>query len=272
MRLVFNLEAFALKLKDAFGGGLELFEFLSGLAQRSEERQPVLTDVALFIERQRIKEDLQPASDGKDDAEKPQSAFEGEFTRAERPDESEEVPPLHTWNWLSDGERSFLARMCLFLLFGDTDGLILLDEPEVHFNDYWKRHIVGLLHTILTQKGTTPQAVRKASCHLLIATHSSIALTDVYPEDIIILSKSQLKTDTARYPKTQTFGASPGDIMVHVFGTNFAAGQHSVDELENLIALARERKIKKKDLQARLKTIAPGYWSYRLQREIMEME
>jgi predicted ATPase len=37
---------------------------------------------------------------------------------------------------LSDGEQVFLGRMALFYLMqGRDDALILLDEPESHFND-----------------------------------------------------------------------------------------------------------------------------------------
>jgi len=42
---------------------------------------------------------------------------------------------------LSDGERSFLGRLCLMPLLRDSEALVLLDEPEVHFkttgNDTW---------------------------------------------------------------------------------------------------------------------------------------
>ncbi len=46
---------------------------------------------------------------------------------------------------LSDGEQMFLFRMALFhLLEGYDDALLLLDEPETHFNDKWKREIVDI--------------------------------------------------------------------------------------------------------------------------------
>src|SRR5207247_651741 len=68
-----------------------------------------------------------------------------------------EPPPLLLLNWLSDGEQSFLGRMCLFSLLGKTESLILLDEPEVHFNDYWKRQIVALIDKVL--RGRTSHAL-----------------------------------------------------------------------------------------------------------------
>ena len=227
VRLLFRLGDFATNLKDEFGSGLALYEFLSDLAISSDKKRPVFRGASLFIERHR---------------------------------ENGQIPPLHTWDWLSDGERSFLGRMCLFLLFGETDALILLDEPEVHFNDYWKRHIVSLLHSVLTQK----EATRKNACHLLIATHSSIALTDVHRDDIILLVREGLKTSGPSYtPNFQTFGADPSDIMVHVFGTQFANGERSVSYIREKIGQSSREQLV--DLQ---NEVAPGYWYYRIQLEI----
>jgi len=136
------------------------------------------------------------------------------------------TPPLHTWDWLSDGERSFLGRMCLFLLFGEVESLILLDEPEVHFNDYWKRHIVSIMDGVFRNKKSDHPN------HVLIATHSSISLSDVHPEDILILERQDLLTSMISMPRIQTFGADPSDIMVHVFGARYASGEYSADEIE----------------------------------------
>jgi hypothetical protein len=82
---------------------------LARLAIAVEHEQPVLQEVNVFLERP-----VPPRRAG-----------------AKR-----ERPLVHLLTWLSDGEQSFLGRMCLFSLLGATEALILLDEPEVHFNDY----------------------------------------------------------------------------------------------------------------------------------------
>ncbi|MEZ4616421.1 MAG: hypothetical protein R2867_13090 [Caldilineaceae bacterium] len=168
---------------------------------------------------------------------------------------------LQLFDWLSDGERSFLARMALFALFRADDLLILLDEPEVHFNDVWKREIV---HTL-------DQIMQDHASHALITTHSSITLTDVPSKDVIVLQRVDGATtgaDVVSERKFQTFGADPSDIMVHVFGTQSASGEHSrrfirreignrntVNELDELAAI-----------------VAPGYWRYRIQLEKTRVE
>lgn len=234
--LVFDLadSSLARQLIEANGGALPFYEMLANW-WGGESR--VLSKVTLFLERAtKISESGAPL-----------------------------IPPLHTWDWLSDGERSFLGRMCLFLLFGEVESLILLDEPEVHFNDYWKRHLVRIMHRVF-EKRSAPLA-----SHVLIATHSSISLSDVHPEDILILERQDLFTSTTKMPRIQTFGADPGEIMVHVFGTPHATGQFSVDEIEAWLAEAYNKDVsqRKAYLSRRLGQVAPGYWAYRIRREMV---
>lgn len=218
----------------ANGGALAFYEQLADW-YRTEPK--LLSKVSLFLER---------------------SSNEDEFGVVD-------TPPLHTWDWLSDGERSFLGRMCLFMLFGEVESLILLDEPEVHFNDYWKRHIVSMMHQVFEKKNAAHKS------HVLIATHSSISLSDVHPEDILILERQNLFTSQSASPRIETFGADPSEIMVHVFGTDHASGEYSVHEVERWLSNAyqipeRERRTY---LDGLAKKVAPGYWAYRIRREMV---
>jgi predicted ATPase len=223
--LVFQPDQFETVLREN-GGALAVFEQLADW-QRQEPQ--LLTKVNLFMER---------------------TQKEGE----------EAKPPLHTWDWLSDGERSFIGRMCLFMLFGEVESLILLDEPEVHFNDYWKRHIVSMMHQVFEGKEKSDKS------HVLIATHSSISLSDVSRDDILILERSGLLSDTVKVPAMQTFGADPSDIMVHVFGAPHAMGEYSVEESKHWLKKAREEP-EDPELRKFLDDhLAPGYWAYRIRQ------
>lgn len=223
--LVFQPDTFA-NLLEENGGALALFE---QLADWYSQELPLLTKVNLFLEH---------AKSG---------------------------APLHTWEWLSDGERSFLGRMCLFMLFGEVESLILLDEPEVHFNDYWKRHIVSTIHQVLKGKNKPHRS------HLLIATHSSISLSDVSKEDVVVLQRPDLLTNTMNMPSIQTFGADPSDIMVHVFGAPHAMGEYSVTEVQQWLrdAAQEPQERRRKFLEDKLKQVSPGYWVYRIRREMV---
>ena len=162
---------------------------------------------------------------------------------------------LQLFDWLSDGERSFLARMALFALFQADGLLILLDEPEVHFNDVWKREIVHTLDQIMTGHAS----------HALITTHSSIALTDVPSKDVIVLRRENGRTtdDDSQELKFQTFGADPSDIMIHVFGTDSARGEHSTRFIRRMIGQSNTAA----ELDELSAIVAPGYWRYRIQLE-----
>ena len=171
---------------------------------------------------------------------------------------------MHLLTWLSDGEQSFLRRMCLFSLLDATEALILLDEPEVHFNDYWKRQIVYLLDEVLQGRHS----------HVLMATHSSIVLTDVSGEDIVVLKREGTYTTQAFNPSIRTFAADPSDILVHVFGAPQAAGEQSVARiqqvLEDLPDLNPDEQWRR--LQELLAIVGPGYWSYRVRRALQDIE
>lgn len=236
--LVFDLtdkeHSLARQIVDKFSHGLQLFKTLARLATAIDNEPPVLQQVSLFLER--------PMPRGR---------------RGAR-------PPLHLFEWLSDGEQSFLGRLCLFTLLGTTESLILLDEPEVHFNDYWKRQIVYLLDAALTGRHS----------HVLITTHSSITLTDVPREDIVVLNRGPNFTSLASRPGMPTFAADPSDIMVHVFGAPVAAGAQSVARIEQALkeTPGQDPEERRKELQKLVEIVGPGYWSYRIRHELLGME
>jgi hypothetical protein len=67
---------------------------------------------------------------------------------------------LVTYDQLSDGEQMLLGRMGMISLLSGQDGsLMLLDEPETHFNDVWKREIVEMLD------GRDPSQCRRRHPH-----------------------------------------------------------------------------------------------------------
>lgn len=234
--LVFDLmgtgENKAAKLLSEFAGGFSLFRLLAGMQRAPNPAESVLQQVNIFLER--------------------------------AANEDETIPPLHLFDWLSDGEQSFLGRMCLFRLLNRNDTLVLLDEPEVHFNDYWKRKIVNLLDGVL----------RGRPNYVLISSHSSITLTDVPKEDIIILQRPGAYTTEAGSPSIPTLAADPGDIMIHVFDTGFAAGEHAVSKILRALQerLPQERAQQKQELLELLEQVSAGYWSYRIRKALDHLE
>jgi energy-coupling factor transporter ATP-binding protein EcfA2 len=134
------------------------------------------------------------------------------------------------FDWLSDGERVFLGRMALLhLIHKQEDALIILDEPETHFNDYWKRQIVDVIDDQL----------RDNPSEVIISTHSSIALTDVFDTEITLLKKNAEDSSIVSVaPPIQTFGASPTEIMLGIFDAKDVVGQRANEFLDMILKIA----------------------------------
>lgn len=138
---------------------------------------------------------------------------------------------LILYDWLSDGEQVFLGRMAFFhLLQGTEDALILLDEPDTHFNDFWKREMVDIIDS----------GLRENAIEVLLSTHSSIALTDAFDTEIIMMYKN---TDDgsvrAEEAPINSFGASPLEIMRNIFSAPETVGQRAAEFLDILLVIAR---------------------------------
>jgi ABC-type transport system involved in cytochrome c biogenesis ATPase subunit len=134
------------------------------------------------------------------------------------------LPDVLMYDWLSDGEQEFIGRMALFhLLHDQDDALIILDEPETHFNDVWKRRIVDIID----------DSLRNNVSEVVISTHSSISLTDVFETEITLLRKRDSDGTVAvvRQP-VKTFGALPSEIMTEVFKAPDVVGQRAMEFLD----------------------------------------
>lgn len=147
----------------------------------------------------------------------------------DNPDESDDV--ILTHDSLSDGEQMLLGRMALlFLLKHQEDSLLLLDEPETHFNDVWKREIIDIVDESI---------LKDTSVQVFVATHSSIALTDVFKSEITLLRRdSSTRTIFEANEAIETFGASPSDIMRDVFGADDTVGSRATQFLDIILIIA----------------------------------
>ena len=129
---------------------------------------------------------------------------------------------LVTFDQLSDGEQMLLGRMALlYLLRGQHGALLLLDEPETHFNDVWKREIIDWIDDAI---------LKDTAAQVIVATHTSIALTDVFASEILRLERKDGHTQ-ASAPAFPTFGADPGRILLHVFGSPDVIGSRAAEFL-----------------------------------------
>ncbi|PYC19988.1 hypothetical protein DMO17_18950 [Aquipseudomonas alcaligenes] len=136
---------------------------------------------------------------------------------------------------LSDGEQMFMGRMALLhLLSGRQDSLLLLDEPETHFNDLWKRDIVSVVD----------DALASTSADVLIATHAALMLTDALKDELVVLERKSLVDATGPSTsgvrildaQTHTFGATGDHPLRDIFGAPDTVGRRASRLLEVLVA------------------------------------
>ncbi|ACM21210.1 hypothetical protein Geob_2866 [Geotalea daltonii FRC-32] len=157
---------------------------------------------------------------------------------------------------LSDGEQMVLGRMALFhLLDGQQDALLLLDEPETHFNDKWKREIVDIID----------EAIGNTANDVLISTHSAIVLTDVFSEEIILLEKQDYNVQRITL-SSPTFGADPGEVMMRIFDSPDSVGKRAQEWLDNKEWAAMTTE----ELETFISKVGPGFYRTELRTLLNE--
>lgn len=115
---------------------------------------------------------------------------------------------------LSDGERSFIClftdiarRMCLLnpqlgdKVIAETEGIVLIDELDVHLHPAWQRKIVKGLQ----------EAFPKVQ--FIVTTHSPQILSEVSPQNILLLQNGKVVRPD------QSKGLTSDEILRNVMGT-----------------------------------------------------
>lgn len=170
---------------------------------------------------------------------------------------------------LSDGEYLWLARLGLLLLMSSEENiLLLLDEPDVHLNEAWNVDFVKYLNEFISMKD-------KATNHeILIATHSSLILTDADPKQLYplkLVQGTEKPHTIINSPRISTFGANRGEISKQIFGTHGIIGTYTEELIDEAFRLADEEK-KYDKLKQLQKMLGPGYHYFRVSNRLLELE
>lgn len=140
----------------------------------------------------------------------------------------DDTDDLLRFDELSDGEQMVLGRMALFFLLQDQqDCLLLLDEPETHFNDKWKREIVDIIDG----------AIGQTANDVLISTHSAIVLSDVFNDEIVMVRKRGDSSEIGSVAE-QTFATDPSALMMTVFEADDSIGKRAQEFVQEKLAQA----------------------------------
>lgn len=165
-------------------------------------------------------------------------------------DTSEQDIGVLCYEDLSDGERMVLGRMALFhLLESQQDALLLLDEPETHFNDRWKREIVDIID----------DAVGNTANDVLISTHSSIMLSDAFNNEIVMVEKTA-NGSRIRSVTDSTFATDPSALMMTVFDADDSIGKRAQEFIEQKLRQATGTPAEIADLEQLIARMGSGFY------------
>jgi hypothetical protein len=157
---------------------------------------------------------------------------------------------IHAYGSLSDGERMLLGRVAFMLLLRQQPNtLLLLDEPETHFNDAWKRQLIDLIDDGL---------LKNTSCQVLVSTHTSLALTDVFSCEITRFVKDCGVTRSLPVVHP-TFGSDPGRLLLHVFGAPDVIGARAAEFLRSKLDPAKWPPEDREKLRSLIGEIGSGW-------------
>lgn len=146
----------------------------------------------------------------------------------------------------SDGEHQFIHTMGICLLLKDRRTLLLLDEPETHFNPNWRAKFVKVLNDSIEAGSKGKDFNVHLLKDVLLTSHSPFIISDCLPDNVILFEKEENgKTSAKKVSELDnafnTYGTSIGVITSKIFNSNQTIGHHSNDEIQKFEKFFKEK-------------------------------
>lgn len=133
----------------------------------------------------------------------------------------------------SDGEHQFLHTMGICLMLKDRRTLLLLDEPETHFNPGWRAKFIKVLNDSLKAGGT-----KNFLKDVILTSHSPFVISDCLPNNVIFFKRNKetqkIEARSAREMDFNTYGSSVEIILDELFDYNQSIGDWANEELKKI--------------------------------------
>lgn len=129
---------------------------------------------------------------------------------------------------MSSGEFTILATILSISAAAiEPHTLILLDEPEISQHPNWQMSLIENLD----------KALNNQSCHLLIATHSHMIVSDlpIKRSSVVQLEKDKNGNLSSQLLKASTFGWSAEEVLFKVFKTATDRNRYLGERIANLL-------------------------------------
>ena len=168
------------------------------------------------------------------------------------------VEDLFTELALSDGEFLYIGRYALLLMLREVpEILVLLDEPETHFNDHWKIDLVRDIYTLINPQSSEASVYSRNE--VIIATHSGLTLTDADPRQVYKFVDREGKI-FVEPPPISPFAANLGDISRTFSETERAIGNYANERIEEALQTGSREEIERLVDEV----VGPGFSRFRL--------
>lgn len=127
---------------------------------------------------------------------------------------------------LSDGEQQFLHTLGICLMLQKKRTLLLLDEPETHFNPEWRSKFIDTLRKTL-QAGNDNFLLKD----IILTSHSPFIISDCFPDKVIIFTKGE-QPQSASDKEVETFGTSVNILTNKIFNQKNTIGKYALEKIE----------------------------------------
>lgn len=140
----------------------------------------------------------------------------------------------------SDGEHQFLHTMGICLMLKDRKSILLLDEPETHFNPSWRAKFIKILDDSIIAGSNDRND--NFNIHyfkdILLTSHSPFIISDCMPDNVIFFKRDEetkiLEAKKASQMGLNTYGSSVDYILKNFFKTDLISNK-SFGELKDII-------------------------------------
>jgi restriction system-associated AAA family ATPase len=142
----------------------------------------------------------------------------------------------------SDGEHQFLHTMGICLMLKERKSILLLDEPETHFNPSWRAKFIKILDDSIKAGNKKEHPNGSFNVHslkdILLTSHSPFIISDCMPNNVIFFDpNAETKKIQARKASDlgfNTYGTSVEIILDELFDYNQSIGDLSNEILKQI--------------------------------------
>lgn len=151
----------------------------------------------------------------------------------------------------SDGEHQFIHTMGISIMLKSKRTLLLLDEPETHFNPGWRAKFIKILNDSI-QSGGANNFLKD----VVLTSHSPFIISDCLPNNVILFKRDEktkkIKPLSASSLDFNTYGTSVEIILDELFGYDQSIGDLSNSELKNIDFDSIKTQQDKKEIKEKL--------------------